>query len=165
MPADGPTMRLTSQRRLPYATVAIGVVLFCSGIAQAQVETIEPNPTQPFDIDTDFGYGPTSGGARFGREPRRPGQPREENPAETMLRDIERTNYGHYSRHALFGAPRGGRPENRWRYRFYRGRWWYWTPDRRWSYFNGRLWVPYIRRKRRAGARKRTVRTDRSAAP
>jgi hypothetical protein len=36
-----------------------------------------------------------------------------------------------------------GRPENRWRYRFFRGRWWYWTPDNRWSYFNGSRWTPY----------------------
>ncbi|HET6880390.1 MAG TPA: hypothetical protein VFI31_09560 [Pirellulales bacterium] len=137
--------------QLRYAICAMAMTLSCIGTALAQVESIEPNPTQPFDIDTDFGYGPTGRGARFGRGPARPGQPREENPAETMLRDIEGTNYGHYSGRAIAGyrgatAPRGGRPENRWRYRFHRGRWWYWTPGGRWSYFNGRRWIPYSSR-------------------
>lgn len=36
-----------------------------------------------------------------------------------------------------------GRPENHWRYRFRNGRWWYWTVDDNWSYFNGDAWVPY----------------------
>ncbi|HEX5470835.1 MAG TPA: hypothetical protein VFW73_03060 [Lacipirellulaceae bacterium] len=114
--------------------------------ALAQVETIEPNPTQPYDIDLDFPYNSGYGGARIGRQRARPGQPRDENPAETMLRDIEGSNYGHYTGRALFATPRGGRPENRWRYRLYRGRWWYWTPQRRWAYFDGRHWMPYRRR-------------------
>ena len=38
---------------------------------------------------------------------------------------------------------RGGRPENRWRYQFYEGYWWYWTPERRWAFFNGRRWIDY----------------------
>jgi hypothetical protein len=36
-----------------------------------------------------------------------------------------------------------GHPENEWRYRLYDGRWWYWTTDETWSYFNGDIWVPY----------------------
>jgi hypothetical protein len=41
------------------------------------------------------------------------------------------------------GAVPAGRPENRWRYRFASGRWWYWTPDLHWSYFDGSRWVAY----------------------
>lgn len=36
-----------------------------------------------------------------------------------------------------------GRPENDWRYRLRNGRWWFWTVDDNWSYFNGDTWVPY----------------------
>lgn len=38
---------------------------------------------------------------------------------------------------------RVGRPENRWRYEYYNGYWWYWTPERRWAFFNGRRWIDY----------------------
>ncbi|HVA47230.1 MAG TPA: hypothetical protein VNH11_12755 [Pirellulales bacterium] len=34
-----------------------------------------------------------------------------------------------------------GTPQNAWRYEFYNGRWWYWTPDDRWAFYNGREWV------------------------
>jgi hypothetical protein len=40
-------------------------------------------------------------------------------------------------------APTSGQAENRWRYRFSQGRWWYWKPDHQWSYFDGSRWVPY----------------------
>src|SRR5215469_3310159 len=40
-------------------------------------------------------------------------------------------------------TPGTGRPENRWRYRFAQGRWWFWAPDRQWWYFDGGRWVPY----------------------
>lgn len=36
-----------------------------------------------------------------------------------------------------------GRPDNQWRYQFHNGRWWFWTLDDQWSYFNGDIWVPY----------------------
>jgi hypothetical protein len=36
-----------------------------------------------------------------------------------------------------------GKPENEWRYRFHNGRWWFWTLDDHWSYYNGDIWVPY----------------------
>jgi hypothetical protein len=39
------------------------------------------------------------------------------------------------------GLPLGGQPENRWRYRYTNGRWWYWTRENRWSYFDGRQWI------------------------
>ena len=34
-----------------------------------------------------------------------------------------------------------GEPQNAWRYQFYNGRWWFWTPDDRWAYYNGRKWL------------------------
>lgn len=40
-------------------------------------------------------------------------------------------------------GPRGGRPENRWRYQQYNGVWWYWTPNNRWAFFNGQRWLDY----------------------
>lgn len=36
-----------------------------------------------------------------------------------------------------------GRSQNAWRYRLFNGRWWYWTTDDSWSFFNGDTWVPY----------------------
>ena len=30
-----------------------------------------------------------------------------------------------------------------WRYRWYGGRWWYWTPQNNWVYWYGDAWVPY----------------------
>lgn len=36
-----------------------------------------------------------------------------------------------------------GKPANQWRYRLHDGRWWYWTVDENWSFFNGDIWVPY----------------------
>lgn len=41
------------------------------------------------------------------------------------------------------GDPRGGRPENRWRYQRYNGVWWYWTPNNRWAFFSGQRWIDY----------------------
>ncbi|HET6880623.1 MAG TPA: hypothetical protein VFI31_10735 [Pirellulales bacterium] len=40
-------------------------------------------------------------------------------------------------------VPPEGRPENQWRYRLYDDRWWYWTTDNTWSFYNGDIWVPY----------------------
>lgn len=40
-------------------------------------------------------------------------------------------------------GPRGGRPENRWRYQYYNGYWWYWTANNRWAFFSGRRWIDY----------------------
>jgi hypothetical protein len=36
-----------------------------------------------------------------------------------------------------------GQPENRWRYRYSNGRWWYWTRDNQWSYFDGNRWTAH----------------------
>ncbi|HVA49670.1 MAG TPA: hypothetical protein VNH11_25110 [Pirellulales bacterium] len=49
-------------------------------------------------------------------------------------------------------APRGGQPENRWRYQWHNDRWWYWSHERHWSYFNGRRWVRYDARRPPSGA-------------
>ena len=40
-------------------------------------------------------------------------------------------------------TPPAGKSENHWRYRLHDGRWWYWTNDDSWSFFNGDTWVPY----------------------
>ncbi|HQU45208.1 MAG TPA: hypothetical protein PK867_20505 [Pirellulales bacterium] len=147
-------------RRTSFAILAACAFLGPTGLSLAQVETIDPNPTMPYDMSREIGtYGSSRGGMGLGRGPSVPGQAREENPAETLLRDIEGTNYGRYTGRAIFSpresqgtqrvegrsgaaaVPSGGRPENRWRYRYFQGRWWYWTDDHRWSYFNGRRWV------------------------
>lgn len=31
--------------------------------------------------------------------------------------------------------------DDAWRYLFHQGRWWYWSPSERWSYFDGKRWV------------------------
>jgi len=36
---------------------------------------------------------------------------------------------------------RWARPGTAWRYVFHQGRWWYWSPAERWSYFDGSRWV------------------------
>lgn len=45
-------------------------------------------------------------------------------------------------------APPSADPEGeRWRYRFYHGRWWYWLPSERWVIWNGKKWIdhhPYV---------------------
>lgn len=37
------------------------------------------------------------------------------------------------------GQPQG----QRWRYRFYHGRWWYWLPSERWVIWNGEKWIDH----------------------
>lgn len=137
-------MRCPLPMRITLSTVLLlATTISLPRRTQAQVESIDPNPTMPFDMSRDFGYGRSNSGGRFGRDPARPGQPRGVNPAETLLKDMEGTNYGRYSGRVMGAAPRGGRPENRWRYRYYRDQWWYWTKENRWAYFDGRRWRPY----------------------
>lgn len=38
---------------------------------------------------------------------------------------------------------RGGQPSNRWRYEYYNGYWWFWTPRDQWAYFDGQRWNTY----------------------
>jgi hypothetical protein len=84
--------------------LALLTVVHFAAIAQAQVETIDPNPTMPRDVGGRLTYrGHSGGGVRLGRE-----TPREENPAETLLRSIDGTNYGRATGHSIFpgGAER-----------------------------------------------------------
>lgn len=44
------------------------------------------------------------------------------------------------------GAPADARSDERgerWRYRYHRGRWWYWMPDNSWVYWTGDGWRRY----------------------
>ena len=43
-----------------------------------------------------------------------------------------------------------GAPENVWRYQFYNGRWWYWTPRDQWAFYDGGRWVTLSRARREA---------------
>lgn len=45
--------------------------------------------------------------------------------------------------HFAQSATQNRRAENRWRYVWHNDRWWHWTADERWLYFNGRRWVKY----------------------
>lgn len=36
-----------------------------------------------------------------------------------------------------------GRDDIQWRYRFYNGVWWYWTPNNRWVYWSNNAWQDY----------------------
>lgn len=38
-------------------------------------------------------------------------------------------------------ASRSARAGTSWRYVFHQGRWWYWSPAERWSYYDGGRWV------------------------
>ncbi|HEV3340251.1 MAG TPA: hypothetical protein VG125_07835 [Pirellulales bacterium] len=76
-----------------------------AAVADAQVETIDPNPTMPRDVGGRLTYrGFSNGGGRLGRA-----KPGEENPAETLLRSIEGSNYGRATGHSIFshGGSRG----------------------------------------------------------
>jgi hypothetical protein len=35
------------------------------------------------------------------------------------------------------------RADNRWRYKFHQGTWWYWLPSNRWTFWTGDEWRPY----------------------
>ncbi len=41
------------------------------------------------------------------------------------------------------GANVGGDRGERWRFRFDNGRWWYWSPENRWSYYDNGNWSEY----------------------
>jgi hypothetical protein len=47
---------------------------------------------------------------------------------------------------ATIGAPGVSFSDNRpdqWRYRFDNGRWWYWTPNNTWMWYNGQQWTSF----------------------
>jgi hypothetical protein len=37
----------------------------------------------------------------------------------------------------------GRRRDNRWRYRYQNGHWWYWLPSNQWVFWNGSAWLAY----------------------
>lgn len=102
-----------------WAFIASVAMLWATS-AHAQVESLEPNPLEPAGAGSagvlEF-RGPHSGGVHIGRTPRghtdRSTRRTEENPAETMRRDIDGTNYGRRTGHAALrgnarpAAPRG----------------------------------------------------------
>jgi len=82
----------------------LGSALFFSllaqwgAVAQGQVETIDPNPTMPRDVGGRLTYrGFSDSQFRLGRTSKR-----DENPAETLLKSIDGTNYGRASGHSIF---------------------------------------------------------------
>jgi hypothetical protein len=86
--------------------LAVSGVLLTATLAQAQVEALEANPLEPAGVGADRGIesrGRGSGGTRIGRSAGRAGRG-EENPAETLLRDIDGTNYGRRTGHTLTRA-------------------------------------------------------------
>lgn len=60
-----------------------------------------------------------------------------QNRTAPTLSDV-RTNSGT----ARYSA---GNPANRWRYRYYNGRWWYYHPTNGWLSWNGNRWTGYAR--------------------
>lgn len=71
-------------------------------LAAAQVESIDPNPTMPRDVGGRLTYrGSSRGGPGLGRA-----KAGEENPADTLLRSIEGTNYGRATGHSIFSKNR-----------------------------------------------------------
>lgn len=82
------------------------------------------------DDDADEFIAPSRRGGDEGPEAALGSRPA---PSRKAVRGSKRASAG----------PRGGRPENRWRYQYYNGYWWYWTPNNRWAFFSGRRWIDY----------------------
>ena len=102
----GESMKCTSLLKGgAWAFVASGV-LFTASAAQAQVEALERNPLEPEGVGADIeleARNQSSGGPGIGRTVVGPARRADENPAETMLRSIEGTNYGHRTGRAMRG--------------------------------------------------------------
>jgi hypothetical protein len=98
-------MKRSTQIRLLRSALLFSVLVCGASVAQAQVETIDPNPTMPRDVGGRLTYrGFSGGGFKLGRT-----SARDENPAETLLKSIDGTNYGRASGHSIFArkaAPR-----------------------------------------------------------
>jgi len=98
-------MKPSTQIRLLRSTLLFSVPVCWAAVAQAQVETIDPNPTMPRDVGGRLTYrGFPAGGSKLGRASNR-----DENPAETLLMSIDGTNYGRATGRSLFArnaAPR-----------------------------------------------------------
>ena len=104
-------MRHAFLKRTLLVLCATTAALSYTGGTLAQVGVLNPNPTMPSESRVLGGYGSSGGGMGIGRGPVPPGEAREENPADAMLKGIEGTNYGRYRGHAVFpqGAANGAR--------------------------------------------------------
>lgn len=89
-------------RRLLVALCAAATMLFQADDTLAQVGVLNPNPTMPSDVPLGSGAYGSSGGIGIGRGPTPPGPGREKNPAKTMLKSLEGTNYGRYRGRVLY---------------------------------------------------------------
>jgi hypothetical protein len=88
------------------SSLLFSLLIQWGAVVQGQVETIDPNPTMPRDIGGRLTYrGFSGGGIRLGRT-----TPRDENPAETLLKSIDGTNYGRATGHSIFSQQRIERP-------------------------------------------------------
>ena len=84
--------------RLIGAALLFSLLALWGAVGQAQVDTIDPNPTLPLDVGgslTNRGF--SDDGFRLGRT-----SPRDPNPAETLLKSMDGTNYGQATGHSLF---------------------------------------------------------------
>lgn len=85
-------------------------MLFAAGIAHAQVEALNPNPTLPAGTGSasgleEYRHGNTAG-TRIGREIGGRVDGADKNPAEMMLRELNGTNRGRRTGHvAIRGEP------------------------------------------------------------
>lgn len=87
------------------------LLFFCATVAQAQVDIIYPNPALPRDVGGSLnGRSFSDSGFYLGRA-----NPRDPNPAETLLKSMDGTNYGRVTGHSLF--PRSARARNAERHR------------------------------------------------
>lgn len=105
-----------SLRRTLFTLCAATAALNQAKGTLGQIGVLNPNPTMPADVSRGLGgYGASSGGIGIGRGPVPPGQAREENPADAMLKSIEGTNYGRYRGRALYSpdSSKGARPAPR----------------------------------------------------
>lgn len=59
--------------------------------------------------------------------------PQADKPASTKETDSAKT------------AASAKEADNKWRYRFYNGHWWYWQPDKHWVFWTGNEWQDYDR--------------------
>ncbi|HVA48865.1 MAG TPA: hypothetical protein VNH11_21035 [Pirellulales bacterium] len=97
-------MRRSSLLRVVGAIAASGSLLFVAATANAQVESLDPNPTLPAGVGSasdleEYHHG-SSAGAHIGRAIGGRVDGADENPADIMLRDIGGTNRGRRTGHA-----------------------------------------------------------------
>lgn len=146
--------------RLTLMLLSFGLISLATA-AVAQVSTNEGEGTSAVRDRNDLRPGrqstesPRGDGAEIGdlNSPDEPASDEEEfvtpldrgdeGPEAALGGRPERTRDIGSDRQNATPGPRGGRPGNRWRYQYYNGYWWYWTPNNRWAFFNGRRWLNY----------------------